>query len=143
MAAKRRVVLRGTWLVKVSPSCSCCCILHCPGPGVACSLFCRSALHSLISPLPTDTLYQPSGPFTYRASASVPQPSAYEFCAPQLSAKRRKPPQSAASLRTSAAKISMLRAEIVLLGFHIISTLRSKLVRPLPDLPASRSIDLP
>ena len=40
-------------------------------------------------------------PFTNRvvplptASASVPQPSAYEFCAPQLSAKRRKPPHQA------------------------------------------------
>ena len=34
----------------------------------------------------------------------LPQPSAYEFCAPQLSAKRRKPPQSAAGLRTRRRK---------------------------------------
>ena len=119
--AARRVVLTGTWLV--------CCILHCPGMVLGSPVLYSDlqlprprprTLHSLTSPLPTDTLYQPSRPFTYRASASVPQPSAYEFCAPQLSAKRRKPPQRRAPQASApgAAKISMLRTEIILLGFH-------------------------
>ena len=103
VVAARSVVLRGTRLVKVSPSC---CILLVLGSLVLYSGISALDLliHSLTSPLPTNTLYQPSRPFTYRTSASVPQPSAYEFYAPQLSAKRRKPPQSAAGLRTRRRK---------------------------------------
>ena len=117
--AARRVVLRGTWLVKVSPSC---CILHCPGPGVACSLF-RSAL-SISGSIRSQALYLLI-PFTNRG---VPLPTELPQAfrnLPHTNFVRRNCPQSAASLRRApqasapgAAKISMLRAEIILLGFH-------------------------
>ena len=97
VVAARRVVLRGTWLVKVSPSC---CILHCPGPGVACSLF----WSALSKGSPPSFAHKP---FTYwyplPTKVSLYLQQAFRNL-PHTNFVRRNCPQSAASLRTRRRK---------------------------------------